>query len=82
MNILVIAEQRQGKWNNASFETLAAAQQISAATSGVVTAVVIGKGLAALADELASKNIAEVLLVEHDLLENYTADGYLSLIHI
>jgi len=30
MKILVITEQRQGKWNNTSFETLAAAQQIAA----------------------------------------------------
>jgi hypothetical protein len=29
MKILVITELRQGKWNNASFETLAAAQQIA-----------------------------------------------------
>jgi electron transfer flavoprotein alpha subunit len=76
MKILVIAEQRQGKWNNTSFEALTAAQQIAAATSGSVTAVLIGKGVAALADELATKNVAEVRLVEHDLLENYTADGY------
>jgi electron transfer flavoprotein alpha subunit len=76
MKILVIAEQRQGKWNNASFETLVAAQQIAAATSGSTTAAVIGKGVAALADELASKNVVEVLLVEHDLLQNYTPDGY------
>jgi electron transfer flavoprotein alpha subunit len=76
MKILVIAEQRQGKWNNTSFETLVAAQQIAAATSGSVTAVVVGKGVAALADDLASKNAAEVLLVEHDLLGTYTADGY------
>jgi electron transfer flavoprotein alpha subunit len=76
MKILVIAEQRQRKWNNASFETLVAAQQIAAATSGSITAAVIGKGVGPLADELASKNVAEVLLVEHDLLENYTPDGY------
>jgi electron transfer flavoprotein alpha subunit len=78
MKILVIAEQRQGKWNNTSFENLVAAQQIAAATSGNITVVVIGKGVATLADELATKNVAEVLLVEHDLLENYTADGYCS----
>ena len=28
MKILVVTEQRQGKWTNASFETLAAAQQM------------------------------------------------------
>jgi electron transfer flavoprotein alpha subunit len=76
MKILVITEQRQGKWNNTSFETLVAAQQIAAATSGTVSAAVIGKGVAPFAEELASKNVAEVLLVEHDLLESYTPDGY------
>jgi electron transfer flavoprotein alpha subunit len=76
MKILVITEQRQGKWNNASFETLAAAQQIAKDTSSTVSALVIGKGIAAFADELAAKNIAEVLKVEHDLLDAYTADGY------
>ncbi len=48
MKILVITELRQGKWNNASFETLAAAQQIAAATSGTISALVIGKGLVAI----------------------------------
>ncbi len=76
MKISVIAEQRQGKWNNTSFETLVAAQQIVTATSGTVSALVIGKGVAGLAEELAAKNVAEVLLVEHDLLEAYTPDGY------
>jgi len=76
MKLLVIAEQRQGKWNNTSFETLAAAQQIAAATSGTVSAAVVGKSVAALAEELATKDVAEVLLVEHELLESYTPDGY------
>src|SRR6202140_976688 len=76
MKILVVTEQRQGKWNNASFETLAAAQQISKDTSSAVSALVIGKGVAPFANELAAKNVAEVLSVEHDLLEAYTPDGY------
>ncbi len=76
MKILVITEQRQGKWNNSSFETLAAAQQIAAAASATVSAAVIGKGVAVLAGDLATKNVAEVLPVEHDLLDSYTPDGY------
>src|SRR5271155_5106688 len=76
MKIFVVAEQRQGKWNNTSFETLAAAQQIAEATSSTVSALVIGKGVSRLAAEMATKNVAEVLLVEHDLLEAYTPDGY------
>src|SRR6202023_2180322 len=76
MKILVVAEQRQGKWNNTSFETLAAAQQIATDTSSSVSGLVIGKGVATLANELAAKNVGEVLLVEHGLLEAYTPDGY------
>ena len=76
MKILVITEQRQGKWNNASFETLAAAQQLAAANAGTVSAVVIGKGLDALAADLAGKDVAEVLQLEHDLLDAYTPDGF------
>jgi electron transfer flavoprotein alpha subunit len=76
MKILVIAEQRQGKVNSTSFETLAAAQQIAKDTSSAVSALVVGKGVAGLADEFAGKNVAEVLLLQHDLLEAYTSDGY------
>ena len=76
MKILAITEQRQGKWNNTSFETLAAAQQIAQETSSSVSALVIGKGVEGLASDVAGKNVAEVLLVEHDLLEAYTPDGY------
>jgi electron transfer flavoprotein alpha subunit len=76
MKILVVTEQRQGKWNNTSFETLVAAQQIAAATAGTITAVVVGKSVTALAEELATKSVSEVLAVENELLENYTPDGY------
>src|SRR5262249_58794628 len=76
MKTLVVSEHRQGKWNNASFETLAAAQQIAAAANSTVSAVVLGKGIGNFADELAAKAVAEVLSVEHDLLADYTPDGY------
>src|SRR6202163_1169862 len=76
MNILLITEQREGKWNKTSFETLAAAQQIANETKGRLYAAVIGKGVADLAGELAASKLDEVLLVEHDLLGAYTPDGF------
>jgi electron transfer flavoprotein alpha subunit len=86
MKILLITEQREAKWNKVSFETLAAAQQMatqsgspsreSNANEGSVTALVLGKGVATLAGELATFQLAEVLVVEHDLLEKYTPDGF------
>ncbi|GAC1661562.1 MAG: electron transfer flavoprotein subunit alpha/FixB family protein [Candidatus Acidiferrum sp.] len=76
MKILAITEQREGKWNNASFETLVAAQQMAATTKGAVSAVVMGKSTTALSAELAGKDVAEVIVLEHTLLENYTPDAY------
>ena len=76
MKILLITEQREGKFNKVSYETLAAAQQIVQQTKGTLTGLVIGKSIAPLADELAGSQLDEVLLVEHDLLDKYTPDGY------
>ena len=44
MKILVITEQREGKWNKVSLETLAAAQQIAGHTKVSLSGVVIGEG--------------------------------------
>jgi electron transfer flavoprotein alpha subunit len=76
MNILLITEQREGKWNKTSSEALAAAQQIAAEAKARLGGLVIGKGVAALAGELAASKLDEVLLVEHDLLGAYTPDGF------
>ena len=76
MKILAITEQRDATWNKVSFETLFAAQQIAGQTGGKLLAAVMGKGVSTLAGELAAKKVDEVLLIEHDLLEKYTPDGY------
>jgi electron transfer flavoprotein alpha subunit len=71
MNILAVLEQRAGAWNRMSFETLAAAQQLGAAS-----AAVLGHGIEALAAGLATKKLEKVYAVEHELLKDYTPDGY------
>src|SRR6202521_2990004 len=76
MNILVITEQREGKWNPVTFETLVAAQQMAAQTGSPAACVVMGKSVRPLAEELAAQQFAEVLLIEHELLERYTPDGF------
>jgi len=55
-----------------SWETLAAAFEIGSE----VEAAVLGFGIGALVDEVATKKTTRVYAVEHALLENYTADGY------
>ncbi|MGC2418679.1 MAG: electron transfer flavoprotein subunit alpha/FixB family protein [Candidatus Acidiferrales bacterium] len=76
MKILLITEQRDTNWNKVSFETVAAAQQITQQTKGSLSAAVVGTGVAALADQLAGYQLDEVLLIEHDLLAAYTPDGF------
>jgi electron transfer flavoprotein alpha subunit len=76
MSILIVAEQRDGVWNRMSWETVAAAQQLGKELGQPVEAAVVGKGLAGLAGELGRKQLEKVYAVEHDLLEQYTADGY------
>jgi electron transfer flavoprotein alpha subunit len=69
-------EQRQGAWNRLSLETLAAAQQLGASMGLAVSAAVPGKRVGALAGELASKQLDRVYAVEHEVLDEYTADGF------
>jgi electron transfer flavoprotein alpha subunit len=72
--ILVIAEQRDGVLNRASWEPIAAAQQ----AGGPVKVLVLGSAAhaGAAAKELAAAKVGEVLVAGHELLEAYTADGF------
>src|ERR1700679_4185774 len=74
--ILVVAEQREGKLNRVSFETIAAAQAIAKETGWSVEVVLPGSGIAALARELAGKKAAKVYALEADTLAAYTSDAY------
>ena len=60
--ILVVAEQREGKLNRASWEAIAAAQQ-AGDRQGRAS---LGSGVDALAGELAAAEAAEVIAVDAD----------------
>src|SRR2546423_3309278 len=74
--ILLFIEERDGALNRTSFEALVAAQQIAAATGDKISAVVLGKGISAVATEAAAKKIGVVYTVEDDKLSEYTPDAY------
>jgi electron transfer flavoprotein alpha subunit len=76
--ILVVAEQREGRLNRVSFETIAAAQSIAKETGWPVEVVLPGSGIAALAQELASKAVARVYALETAGLAAYTSDAYVT----
>ena len=70
--ILVFAEQREGRLNRASWETLAAAQALALP----IKVAICGGSLGASAADLASAAVTEVLVAEDPALATYTPDGY------
>jgi electron transfer flavoprotein alpha subunit len=76
--ILVIVEQRQGKLNGVSWETLTGAQSLAAAAGWTVEAAVVGQGVGAIAREIAAKQVAKVYVLENEKLAHYTPDGFVA----
>ena len=75
MSVLVVFEHRAGKWNRMSFEALAAGFELRQAF-GDVYGVAIGHNLDDLAAQASQYGAANVFLLSHALLADYTADGY------
>jgi electron transfer flavoprotein alpha subunit len=74
--ILVVVEQREGKLNRVSWETITAGQAIAAATGWTLEAAVVGGGAASIAGEVAEKKVAKVYAIESAKLEPYTPDAF------
>src|SRR5271166_336550 len=74
--ILVVVEQREGKLNRVSWETIAAGQAIALDTGWTLEAAVVGSGVAAIASEVAAKKISKVYDIESARLEPYTPDAF------
>lgn len=75
-SILVVVEQRDGKLNRVSWETIAAGQAIAAQTGWSLEAAVAGSGIAAIAGEVAGKKLAKVYAIEAAKLQPYTPDAF------
>ncbi|MBZ5652227.1 MAG: electron transfer flavoprotein subunit alpha/FixB family protein [Acidobacteriia bacterium] len=75
-SILVIVEQREGKLNRVSWETLTAGQALAAETGWTLEAAVAGSGVTNFANEIAGKKVARVYAIESPKLEPYTPDAF------
>jgi electron transfer flavoprotein alpha subunit len=75
--ILVVAEQRGGTLNKASWEAIAAAQRLASLRSDdEVRVLVAGHGIAGVASELAAARVAGVATVDAAPLASYTPEGF------
>jgi electron transfer flavoprotein alpha subunit len=79
--ILVIAEQKDGKLNRATWEAVAAAQQLAGdASAGDIQVLVVGQGVSGPASELAGAAVKGVVTVENEALGSYTPDAYIQVV--
>ena len=80
--ILVIAEKGAGKLNRASWEVIAAAQELVAADAslGPVTVGIAGHDLANAAGELAAADVRGVITADAEALGTYQPDAFIQAI--
>jgi electron transfer flavoprotein alpha subunit len=72
--IFVVTEQQRGKLHRASWEAMAAAQEL--AGDQPIEAIVLGANPADAASEIALAAVAAVHVLDSPTLEPYTPDGY------
>jgi electron transfer flavoprotein alpha subunit len=77
-NILVIAEQREGKLNRASWETVTAGQMLSAETGWSLEVAVAGSSVGAFANEIAGKKLSKVYALDAPKLDPYTPEAFVA----
>jgi electron transfer flavoprotein alpha subunit len=80
--ILVVAEKGAGKLNRASWEVIAAAQQLVAADAslGPITVAIAGHDLGGVASELAAADVSSVMTADDDALGAYQPDAFIQAI--
>src|SRR5437588_11312613 len=75
-SILVVVEQREGKLNRVSWETLVAGQSLAAEMGWTLEAAVAGNGVSAIAGEVAAKKVSKIHALESPGFSPYTPDAF------
>ncbi len=76
--VLVITEHLGGRFTDATFELLALANELAAATGAEVEAALVGAGVSNMVAELGAAN--RVLLIEDGALESFNPEGHSSVL--
>lgn len=75
-DVLVVMEHADGKLHRGSLEALSLARKLAQKTGGRPVVALLGSGTASLAQEAANRGADEVYHFDHELLAQYTPDGY------
>ncbi|WP_129600267.1 electron transfer flavoprotein subunit alpha/FixB family protein [Anaerophilus nitritogenes] len=79
-NVWVFVEQREGKIMPVAIELLGEGRKLADQTGSQLCAIILGKGIEGLTQELISYGAEKVYVAEHDLLDKFTTDGYTKVI--
>lgn len=74
--VWVFAEQRAGVLQKVSLELIGKGRDLAEKLGTEVTAVLLGHNVEALGKDLLYYGADRVIVAEHELLKNYTTDGY------
>jgi electron transfer flavoprotein alpha subunit len=77
--VLVVAELEGGAVREITWELLGLAHRLAGEAGwrpSDITAIVLGQGIGAAAQEIARRGAATVLAADHEALAQYTCDGY------
>lgn len=75
-DVWVFAEMRHGKLQSTAFELLHVAKGLAGTLGEKIAAVIIGKGVAAHAQELIDHGADKVYVIDHPALENFVDEAY------
>jgi electron transfer flavoprotein alpha subunit len=80
MNLLVFAEQREGKFKKSSYEAVSATRMLADQLQGQCVALVVGSGVAEGAGVLGTYGAQRVIAVEHALLARHSNTAFAKLV--
>lgn len=80
MDVLVFAEQRDGRIKKVVFQALGLAGKLLDASGGCLSVVLIGSGIRECAEELLSYGVKTVYLADSERLEKYSSELYGSIV--
>lgn len=74
--VLAITEQREGAFRKVSYESLSQGRQLADELGGTLIALILGQGIAALAEEAREYGPDRILLADDPKLADYLTDRY------
>lgn len=78
--ILVFAEQRNGKLKRVALEALGAARQLASQTNAQVVAILVGENIASQAEILTARGADKVIVIDDAQLAHYSSEAYGTLV--